>query len=490
MDAHTKIRWMTAQADLFAHCHDAAKHCPAMSAPELIPYEKSFKKLASQSFKASTLGEITKNILASSLVLYGDFHPLAQSQQGFLEIVSDVLRQSQGRQIKLLLEFFSTSDQRWIDKYMDDQISEELLLKKVHYQSTWGFQWESFRRVLQFAKTYGLEVYGLNQRRTSKSKASLERRDRDMGRVVAEIHERSSEAILCVLVGEFHLVDHGMLKTIRELVNDPSFRMIRVLSNVERVYFDHFETIVSGLGSNFFRCEYDLYCMVNTAPWIKWKSYSVWEELASLRSVEGDENEANIDDLFFDITLNLAAFANYRGDRSALQDFSMFLGLSPMVKSALKEKLRYTQYDLDVIDRELNAKGFMLFDDIHWLVILDSSLNTLTRAAGEFLFHIAKGSTRQRKYPNERSNQEILRAAAGLFAAKIFDPKFVATDEWSSSDPQGRSSCVLAESTYRKLIAGEASLQSVMDLFYTTALDVARQTEFFHAIPKRVASDS
>ncbi|NJR38332.1 MAG: ChaN family lipoprotein [Leptolyngbyaceae cyanobacterium CSU_1_4] len=114
--------------------------------------------------------------LAQARVVYlGETHDDLADHQGQLEIIRALYQQKQQHQhnqqqhqqhqskgLAIALEMFQRPAQPLLDQYLAGKITELELRQQSEYDSRWGFSWEYYAPILQFAKAHQLPLIALN----------------------------------------------------------------------------------------------------------------------------------------------------------------------------------------------------------------------------------------------------------------------------------------------------------------------------------------
>ncbi len=111
-------------------------------------YEKDIRRR----WQLSSEAELTAALRHADLVYGGDFHALNQSPRAHLRILRQL---GSGRSLVLALEIFSSRDQKIIEAFFADTVSEKEFLRRVRWETSWGFPWEHYRPLVLYAKAQG-----------------------------------------------------------------------------------------------------------------------------------------------------------------------------------------------------------------------------------------------------------------------------------------------------------------------------------------------
>jgi uncharacterized iron-regulated protein len=119
----------------------------------------------SQSSKfTSTQQQILKSITPAQIIYLGEIHNSTTDHADQLAILEYLYQQKSKASPPLAigLEMFQKPYQPVIDQYLAGKITEEQLVQKTEYKKRWGWPWENYAPLLQFAKAHQIPVIALN----------------------------------------------------------------------------------------------------------------------------------------------------------------------------------------------------------------------------------------------------------------------------------------------------------------------------------------
>lgn len=288
--------------------------------PKIQRYLTEYQRNYARFQRLSTKEELITEILASHLVLCGDYHTLSQAQRTVLRLLRatvDVAK-AKKRPLVLALEAIDAGFNRELQAFVDGKLSEKELKKAIAFDERWGFSWDSYSEILRFAKNSRLRVVGINKE-VRNSKRSLEKRDEFAAEELAGITHRSPKALVFVLIGDFHLASGALPKQVglafkrRKLER----KSLVVLQNEERFYW---KLAAMGLEQkvDVVKVRDGVYCVLSTPPWVKLRSQIDWA-FAKSESQPVDEWGEEID--YSDEAVEfLEAIGNYFGFRRKIPD--------------------------------------------------------------------------------------------------------------------------------------------------------------------------
>ncbi len=99
--------------------------------------------------------------LAKAKVIYlGETHDNAKDHRLQLEIIQQL--QKKNSKLAIALEMFQRPYQGVVNDYLAGKITEQELLDKSEYKQRWGYPWQYYAPIVQFAKAKKLPVLALN----------------------------------------------------------------------------------------------------------------------------------------------------------------------------------------------------------------------------------------------------------------------------------------------------------------------------------------
>jgi uncharacterized iron-regulated protein len=116
------------------------------------------------------LDAVAQEIKDKKVIYIGESHTNYADHVLQLEIIRK-LYELKGRLI-IGMEMFQRPFQKYLDQYVAKQLSEEEFLKKTEYFTRWGFDYNLYRDILQFARAHAVPVIALNLRREIIEKAA------------------------------------------------------------------------------------------------------------------------------------------------------------------------------------------------------------------------------------------------------------------------------------------------------------------------------
>jgi hypothetical protein len=404
--------------ELYQHAIQASQHMSSMNSAEISAYSQNFHASLPSSFQRSDADQLVASLLSSQFMLFGDFHTLQQSQRGFLRILRHLKSAYPQKPLMVALEIFNAEDQSLLDEYLAGRLPEELLLKQIDYHNKWGFPWENYQPIVAFCSSHQIQICGINSQFDTPNR--LSRRDAFAAEVLNQWATKNPEHLCLCLIGEYHLADQHLIAYL-----SPSLRSIRVVNNIDEYAF-HCDTLTLN-STNYLKLAKDFYCVLNTAPWIKWQSLAMWEEFhSSWDGIPGDdfdpytEQHYDFDYQLLHILKALNQFIGLNINTTDLSHFDLYIRPDKATSSHIKAKLKMTRADFARAEQQCENEGFSYISPSGTVLLKDPSINRFAEIAGFYLYDILRSRGQQRRL---NFVELIERQICGTIAALIMNPR-------------------------------------------------------------------
>ena len=424
------------QKSLYEKAYKEAHSLVAGSSRTILSYSAKFEKSLPRRFSRSTLAELHEALRRHRFVLYGDFHTLRQSQRGLIRLLRSFTERQRSSKVVIALEMFKAIDQDFIDGYLAGRLKDERLLDSVNYQTEWGFPWPNFRMILDFARARHMPVVGVNTENAGRD--ALAARDRYAAKRLADAAERYPDHRIVCLIGEYHLADGHLPKALSAELKRRHMKtgVLRILNNVDQYFFSLQQEAAYG-STEYLKLKRDFYCIMNSPPWMKWQSFSLWEEtrhagLLQLADADtelgGDfdgqsEDGFDVDFQFLHFVRNLANFMALKIDPSDMESFHIHYSPEGNFYKNLTQDDQITPTDAEHMIGRALTDGVYFLTRSNTVLLTYISINNLAEAAGQYLHHLLSGFDDTAGTTAEAFYRRILKAAAGMLASKILNPR-------------------------------------------------------------------
>jgi hypothetical protein len=404
--------------ELYQHAIQATQHITSMNTAEIAAYSRNFQASLPANFLASSIDQVVARIMSSHIMLFGDFHTLRQSQRGFLRILRQIRSREPLRPLMVALEIFNAEDQDAIDEFLAGRLPEDKFLKRIDYHNKWGFPWENYQPIVAFCAEQRIQIRGINSQFDSPNR--LTRRDAFAANILNHWAAANPQHLCLCLIGEYHLADQHLLAHL-----NPGTRTVRVVNNIDDYAFASRDLPTES--TNYLQLAQDFFCVLNTAPWIKWQSLAMWEEFhASWDGTHGDdfdlytEHQYDFDYQLLHILKALNQFMGLNLNTTDLSHFDLYIKPDKATRSYIKAKLKLARSELSAAEKRCELDGFAYFSPSGTVLLREPSINRFAEIAGFYLYDILQ--TRRRE---GRLNfvQRIERQVCGTLAAAIMNPR-------------------------------------------------------------------
>lgn len=143
---------------------------PTVARPEPLNITKV---VAKNTNKVLTYGEFVDELSKVDLVFVGEQHDSVLHHQMQLQIIKSLYAVDEN--LGVGMEMFQRPFQSVVDRYLAGQISEEQFLKETEYAKRWGYDWQLYRAIVEYARRNEIPLAALN------APAELTKRVKEVG---------------------------------------------------------------------------------------------------------------------------------------------------------------------------------------------------------------------------------------------------------------------------------------------------------------------
>src|SRR3954469_21295066 len=104
--------------------------------------------------------ELPKRLAGVRLLLVGESHTDMDYHRCELRVVQELVRA--GRPVFVGLEMYPYTEQRFLDSWVDGQLTEEQFLQTSRWYENWGYNWLYYRDIFLFARDHKLRIFAVN----------------------------------------------------------------------------------------------------------------------------------------------------------------------------------------------------------------------------------------------------------------------------------------------------------------------------------------
>jgi aminopeptidase N len=112
--------------------------------------------------KTQKLETIIEKVSDIPVIIVGERHTNYEDHKVELDVVMALHKM--GRKFAIGMEMFQRPFQGAIDEYLSGAINERQFLKKTEYFERWGFDYNYYREIIEFARAKGIPIVALNAR--------------------------------------------------------------------------------------------------------------------------------------------------------------------------------------------------------------------------------------------------------------------------------------------------------------------------------------
>ncbi|NBT58718.1 hypothetical protein EBT16_08045, partial [bacterium] len=232
-----------------------------------LEYSKELRSYSKITFKNNILDEI----LGAQIILCGDYHSSPQAQRTVLRILRQILPRvkKERKNLYLGLEFLRAQDTIRAQQVLRSEISEDRFLETIGFHR-WGFLWQNYAPLVKLAQDWQIPLFGLSPERMG----PLQARDAFAARVICNWTQQDPNSILFCLMGDLHLAQNHLPEEIRtELKNrQQSKKILTIHQNYDDLYWKLVQKQKENKGE-VIQLKKDVFCILNTAPWVKLQSH-------------------------------------------------------------------------------------------------------------------------------------------------------------------------------------------------------------------------
>jgi uncharacterized iron-regulated protein len=211
--------------------------------------------------------QLSDGLQGARVVFIGESHDQIEHHQIQVKILKDLL--ARGKEVAVGMEMFERSQQPVLDRWSKGLLTEEAFLKEVHWETTWGMDYQLYRPILDEAKIHHLKVIALNVQRdlvrkvaqsgignlSPEDKAKLpeirpaEREYLVYLKTIYKDHQGGSAEKFKHFYQAQSLWDEGMAETLSQFLNSPegAGKTVVVIAGSGHIVFDF------GIPKRFYR---------------------------------------------------------------------------------------------------------------------------------------------------------------------------------------------------------------------------------------------
>ncbi|MBY0384154.1 ChaN family lipoprotein, partial [bacterium] len=247
-------------------------------------YALSYKKDIERSrWEPSSFEHVFLRMKESDVILGGDFHAFSQAQRVHLRYMRELVKD---HQVIFATECIESRYQKVLDKYIRGDLVEEDFLKKVKWDSSWGFYWQHYKPLFDLIKESGGRCIALNCQ-AQNGLSGLRKRDVHAAKILAQAYKNLNKAEkIYVLYGDLHIAQKNLPAQLSQRTKGKC-KTLTLYLNPEKIYFQLFKKNLENK-INVVQFSKNQFCLLESPPWVKWQSYLLFLEENTDYSLEVD----------------------------------------------------------------------------------------------------------------------------------------------------------------------------------------------------------
>lgn len=383
-------------------------------------YERRYKRHVRDFEKVSAQEELLEAIRDSDIIYLGDYHTNPQSQRTLLRLLKQIIGSggpiAPATEVGLGLELVLKRHQRHLDDYLKQKISEAKFLDRVRFRKHWYFDlWENFKPILDFARFHKMPVFGVEY--SLGGQASLEKRDRESGAIIASLLEKNPGMKLIVFVGDLHIAPEHLPGQVQDRLREKGVvkKDLILYQNSESIYWKLAEDEIEDK-VEIVRVSPREFCIINTPPIVWQQSYLNW--------IEHEEGEIDFYDAqhsFVELLKRIAEFLAIELPPDADEIEVYTCGDLSFLK-ALSEADGFSRVEIQRIKKQVLASESYCIPHRRTVYLANLSLNHASEEAAHYLKYLCAGAEGPRD-PVDAFYANTIHEALGFFGSKIVNHK-------------------------------------------------------------------
>ncbi len=403
------------QKRIFAQNQEIIRSQAVVNERGFEAYERRYKRQVSKYQRVATIEELLERIDAADIVYLGDYHTNYQSQRTLLRLLKILTE----REVPVMvgLEFVQKRQQKYLDDFLADRISEAVFLKRIQFEKYWYFDlWQNFKPIFEYARYHHLPLYGVEW--SLGPQATLEKRDQKAAEMVVDLLKRNPDKKLLLFAGDLHLAPAHLPKLVQRGLKERKIvkRDLIIYQNSETIYWQLAEDEVEDK-VEIVKIDERSFCIINTPPIVWQQSYLNW--------LEHEEGEIDFSDAkyhFLGLMHRVAEFLGITDLSGGGEDVEVFTCGDLSFFKKLSESEDISRLELKQIKQQVLAGESYCMPSRHLVYLANLSLNHAAEEAAHYLKYLCSGPESPRD-PVDAFYANAMHEALGFFGSKIINQK-------------------------------------------------------------------
>ncbi len=397
------------QRSLYDRFRSSARQSVGDLSPPLRKYFQEYQRELVDYKALSSHAELVGAFLRADIFVCGDYHTLPEAQRTVLRLLTDSIARLRAKRRRpvLALEMLRPSHNPTVRQYLSGRLNERDFLNEIGFDRNWGFDWANYRPLFELARKEGIRLVGLNASPKGR-KPTLQQRDRFAARVLAGIVRTDPRATVLALVGDLHLAQNHLPSALKKEFGKRDPRKVVVLhQNPERIYWKLASRGLEQQG-RVLKLKRDVYCVMNTPPWVKLQSYLRW--------LDWTDGAHETTDEFLDFLKTLQKCLGI--DRPVDDGFEIVWGPGDSGKTG-----RIRPFQRRFRRKILEAVGSYFVPEETRVLLTNASVNSAATQAAIYLHARLSGRKRSFEFPRQDFYPAIWVEALGFLGSKFINPQ-------------------------------------------------------------------
>lgn len=267
----TKSEILNYHLNLYNYLKNRAKAYETETSAELKSFQQNQVKLSKRDFQISDFKEITKAIKSSDVMYLGDFHTFDQNSRNLERLIKVLLRDK--KNLILGVELVMQENQKYIDEFLQRNITEKEFLQLIQYHESWRFPWPQYKIFFDLAREHNFSILALN------TTGSLKDRDHSAAKLISQRVDHSPNLKMIVLFGELHIAPNKIPKLVKKYTKK-NFNHLIIHQNLDEVYWKMQDLQIpeKKVINNIVKFNEHEFSLQTAPPWVKYESMIYWFE--------------------------------------------------------------------------------------------------------------------------------------------------------------------------------------------------------------------
>ncbi len=396
--------------------------------PGLARYLSEYQAEFAKGFeRAASREEVIDQLMRANVAYFGDYHTLRTAQSAVLSILRELAKQRK-RKLVLGVEMFHAANNAHAQSLMDGRITSHEFRKAVRWYKSWGFPWQSFGRLFEFARVHAVPMFGLNVNADDRVN-NLAYRDEFAAHLIASLTQLYPDRLVAVLYGDLHIAQcHMPARVDEELARfGIKRRQVQLFQNSEELYWQLVERKLEHV-VDVLKVRRDAYCIQNATPLVKYQSFLNWQENSSELVFTGLEDldlsspgENTLLEEVVEFVRNIAAFLKVEIPDPAAFELSTAADLDMLEN--LVAKGAYSAKEVEALKDYMRLAETAFFVRANVLYLGNLSVSHAAEGAMKFILGMLRPMRTAAVEPRDDFYARILLEALAFFGSKIINPR-------------------------------------------------------------------